>query len=554
MTRQARMRLTDFAATDLTVEQVGSGGFGLVYMGPDRAQGGEWVALKTLRPELLALRPQLRDLFVSEGLIWVGLWPHPNLLRCLAATEIDGRIYLILDYAHHGSLRDVLTFSQSFATRLVWAQHIAAGLLALHTPDPEFLRPRPLVHRDLKPENVLVNKAGWAKITDFGLAAAMASELAVSSNATQAFALVETFAQAAHAAQEPRDGGANPTWLVARTTQYLSHGAAKGVTSGARGGVGTIQYMPPEQWQTDVEVGPPTDLYAFGLILSELLAGRHGLGDLEEARDAEAWYQLHLSGRPRPLRAGPFEGAARLPGELEALYTALLEKRPQDRPTAKEALAGLQSVAQTLDEQPYTPPSNFYPRDDVKRMAAWHNWANTCGRFERYEEALERNEQALALASDVFSIWNSRGNILAELGLQARRAGDEGQAQERLEEGLTAHTRALSLTSTDHQRAMAHTGRATQLCYLRRHVEADEACASALALDLDYGLAWYTRASIALDWGRAEAEAGQTTEAARKILAAGERYITEARRCGMTNPTLLFVLDRIRQARAQLGT
>src|SRR5690242_8636797 len=151
------LRLTDFTFVDVTVERMGAGGFGLVYMGPDRLHGDMWIALKTLRPELLALRPHVRELFLSECLIWVGLWPHPNVLTAQSATLIDGRIYLVLTYAEGGSLRELLAFEQPLPTRLNWAQHIAAGLLALHTPDPEFLRPHPLIHRDLKPENILVD-------------------------------------------------------------------------------------------------------------------------------------------------------------------------------------------------------------------------------------------------------------------------------------------------------------------------------------------------------------------------------------------------------------
>jgi hypothetical protein len=104
-------RLTDFTFVDMTVKRMGAGGFGLVYMGPDRINNDEWKALKTLRPELLALRPDLRDLFLTECLTWVGLWPHPNLLTAQMATEIDGRLFLILDYAEHGSLRNLLAFN-----------------------------------------------------------------------------------------------------------------------------------------------------------------------------------------------------------------------------------------------------------------------------------------------------------------------------------------------------------------------------------------------------------------------------------------------------------
>src|SRR5690242_2160455 len=107
MSEQRTLRLTDFTTTDVTVQQMGRGGFGLVYMGPDVGIGGKWRALKTMRPELVALRPQLNQLLVNEGLVWTGLWPHANLLTCLGVTQIDGRLFLSLQYASYGSLRDL---------------------------------------------------------------------------------------------------------------------------------------------------------------------------------------------------------------------------------------------------------------------------------------------------------------------------------------------------------------------------------------------------------------------------------------------------------------
>jgi hypothetical protein len=75
------LRLTDFTSVDITVAKMGAGGFGLVFMGSDRIRG-KWYALKTLRPELLMLHPELRDLFLTECLTWVGLWPHPQPAEC----------------------------------------------------------------------------------------------------------------------------------------------------------------------------------------------------------------------------------------------------------------------------------------------------------------------------------------------------------------------------------------------------------------------------------------------------------------------------------------
>ncbi len=520
MREPSSLRLTDFTFVDVTVEQMGAGGFGLVFMGPNRLTGGEWRALKTLRPELLALRPQLRDLFLSECLTWVGLWPHANLLTAQAATEIDGHLFIELDYAEHGSLRDLLTFDQPFASRFRWAQHIAAGLLALHTPDPEFLRPSPLVHRDLKPENVLVNKSGYAMITDFGLAAAIGEAIR---------------ATGAHS-RDLDDVGAT------RSTRA-------GVTR--LGGAGTIAYMPPEQWDVDGDVGPAADLYAFGLILSELLAGRHGLADLEAELDEEGWYQLHLNGTPRPLRSGPTEDASRLPVEVEQLYRALVAKRPKDRPSAEEALSILQQAAAQLGEEPYKPP-DIYPRTDEHRRMKWSNWAITCAHFDLFKEALERNERALTLDPHKFDLLHARGSMLGTLALRSRGAGRYEEGRQLLNEALGWYDRALDAATTDIERGSVQGMRALQLSHLDYYAEAESAFALSLAARPDDGNSWFNRAINAVRHARAEADAGRQAEAPQ-LLELAEEYIDIAAHLGLASPQVAQLLGAIQQLRARLG-
>jgi serine/threonine protein kinase len=518
MSRSSSLRLTDFTNTDVTVEQMGRGGFGLVYMGPDQGSGGQWRALKTLRPELVALRPQLNELLVTEGLTWVGLWFHPNLLTAETVTEIDGRLYLVLLYAKYGSLRELLSFNQPFTVRLAWAQMIAAGLVALHTPDPDFLRSQPLVHRDLKPENVLVDERGYAQITDFGLAASVAEALG---DAAEALSLVEALAAQEDTQDASQTAGQQAAARSTRTTRYQSRRTR-------RGGLGTMAYMPPEQWE-DEEVGMPADLYAFGLILSELLAGRHGLVDLEQTLDEEGWYRLHKSGTPRPLRSGPAEGAHRLPQEAEDLYQRLLSKHAEQRPTAAQALSVLQRVAQQLGEQPYH--AEVYPRTDEYRLAKWANWASTCLRFGRNEQALACNERALALAPTNVELLISQGNILAAMGLEAMSAGrvDEGRRQQ--EEALACFDKALELAPPDdalHRKSLYNMRGAT-LDEMGRYAEAEEAYIESLRLMPNSPLTWFNRAYHALAWGRVEARAGRKEEAQR-LFQAGLSHVEQAQR------------------------
>ncbi|TVL99929.1 MAG: hypothetical protein CV087_16035 [Candidatus Brocadia sp. WS118] len=219
-----------------------AGGMGLVYLCVDHGKDGRPVALKTFRPEYLPNR-EARDRFLREGTTWVQLGRHPHIVRCHEVIKgaVGSEVFFVLDLVapaegkRDASLRSWLISGKPLPVEqaLLFALHLARGMKHATEKLPG------LVHRDLKPENVLVGRDGLARITDFGLASA----------------IQETGDQLPVAdAKESEESGLGRTQLT-------------------QGVVGTPLYMAPEQW-TGGELDARSDIYAYGCILFEMLAGK----------------------------------------------------------------------------------------------------------------------------------------------------------------------------------------------------------------------------------------------------------------------------------------
>ncbi|NJN55517.1 MAG: serine/threonine protein kinase, partial [Anaerolineae bacterium] len=197
----------------LHTDLIGQGATGAVYRGVDQ-QTGEFVAVKHLKPELLAANPLQLDRFAREGELLRQL-NHPNIVKVFSAVEEAGQHYIIMEYVQGGSLRDLLDQQPQLpiARVLSIAIDVADALTRTHRLN--------IIHRDLKPANVLLAQDGTPRLTDFGLAFL--------------------------------DDGANLT------------------QSGAL--VGTIDYIPPEACQGKT-LDRRMDIWAFGVMLFEMLAGQ----------------------------------------------------------------------------------------------------------------------------------------------------------------------------------------------------------------------------------------------------------------------------------------
>lgn len=209
-------------ATDYFSESkvIGEGGYGKVYK----------CSLDHITVAVKALRSDARDKkeeFLREVEI-LGELRHPNIVLLLGACPESG--CLVYEYMENGSLEDCIFHRNSrptlpWFTRFRIIYEIACGLAFLHSSKPE-----PIVHRDLKPGNILLDRNYVGKIGDVGLAK-LVSDI-VPDNVT-----------------EYRDS------IIA----------------------GTLYYLDPEYQRTGT-VRPKSDLYAFGVIVLQLLVSRHPKG------------------------------------------------------------------------------------------------------------------------------------------------------------------------------------------------------------------------------------------------------------------------------------
>lgn len=199
---------------------LGAGGMGEVYRALD-TRLARTVAIKVLPPHL-SNDPNLQQRFLREART-ISALQHPHICTLFDVGSQGGRDYLVMEYLEGESLaerlaRGPLPGDQTLQT----AMEIADALQEAHRHG--------FIHRDLKPGNIMLTNLG-TKLMDFGLAK-----------------LLE---------EEPRNGDDSPTLSRAVT-----------------GVVGTAAYMSPEQ-ALGQALDQRSDLFSFGIVLFEMLTGRH---------------------------------------------------------------------------------------------------------------------------------------------------------------------------------------------------------------------------------------------------------------------------------------
>jgi serine/threonine protein kinase len=266
-----------FALLDL----LSVGGHSEVYYGRDQ-KTGQRVAIKRLKPALTLQDHAVVSRFLREGEL-LGQLNHPNIVRVLATMATEGEYYIVMEYVPGGSLRNLLDTRPQLplSQALTIGLELADALTRTHHMG--------IIHRDLKPANVLIAEDGTPRLTDFGLAGLMRSDVRLTQVGT-----------------------------VMGSPAYMSPEACKGEAVDSR-----------------------SDIWSLGIVLYEIVAGFSPFYS-----DRITAVLIGILNTPTPDIT---HYRSPLPQALIDLLNQMLAKNPAQRPaTVRQVAAKLESICSTI--------------------------------------------------------------------------------------------------------------------------------------------------------------------------------------------------------------
>ena len=471
------------------IYKVLGGGMGRVYIVYDHELENAFAA-KTFQDELFKRNPMVAERFTQEALAWIRLDRHENIAEARFVENIQGRPFLFLEYVSGGDLSDWIgtaRLSEDLPQVLRFAIQFCDGMSHALSKGIQ-------AHRDIKPPNCLITEDHTLKVTDFGLAKMF---------------------------DEARPLGGAGREAEAGNVPGLSIGATRTGT-----GAGTPPYMAPEQFDDAKHVDVRADVYSFGVMLYQMLAGRLPF----QGRTWQEFERLHRTQPPPPLvtchsslvtvvhtclakdPAARYANFDVLRGRLAEIYESLAgEAAPRPR-------AGIDLDATDYSNKGASLVDLGSPAEALTcceraleinpRLAmAWLNKGAALADLGRLDEALTCYERALEVNPRDPRVWYNKGLALAGLGRHAEaltcyeRAlqitpsfpeawGNKGNALARLgrhDQALTCYERALEINPRD---AKAWLNKGGALGHLGRLAEALTCFERALEINPPYAIAW----------------------------------------------------------------
>lgn len=200
-----------------------TGGMAEIYLAQSQTLKGKFVAVKRTIPDLID-SPEMSTMFADEMKVAACL-NHQNVVKTFDFGVVDSRAYLVMEYIHGVSLRELFSALRekteflNIPVILYIIKKVAEGLAYVSkVHDPVSGAPLNLIHRDLSPHNIMLTYEGEVKIIDFGIAKAI-------------------------------------------STSQTQHGVIKG----------KLAYMSPEQMRGE-EIDQRSDLFSLGAIFWEMLS------------------------------------------------------------------------------------------------------------------------------------------------------------------------------------------------------------------------------------------------------------------------------------------
>ena len=393
------------------VKNILFGGMGIVYVIDDMlSEKPKTYALKTFKDEFI-FDSTVCDQFIKEAEIWTKLGKHKNIVQAERLMLREGQPYLFLEFIDGEELEAIIKRERlPILTAIDYSLQLCNGMIYAWTL-------MGLIHRDLKPANCFINKKNILKISDFGLGMASLTK-----------------------------EGNNDDNL------------------GKAAVVGTIPYMAPELFMDSSLASTQSDIYAFGIILCEMLTGINPFFD----EDPSEIIDRHLN-----LEPSLFDYAndnEDITEEIDCIFKKCVAKEREERyKDFEEIYQDLSVLYEELSGAEFKKTSNetFSEEDYIKRGVSLKHLKHyaeaikvfddaikinprspailhkgqTLGLMKNYDEAIKVLDGFIEMHPKYWRVWLSKGDVLR----MAKRYDEALKCIEKAESLTSEHEDLLSI-------------------------------------------------------------------------------------------------------------